>query len=89
MHSLPFSLHHDPSSGRLSEEAISPLAVHGGLKFYEIAHVKDLIAHLKLFVNPLDESRLESCPLLISGIGPRTVERLLEKMSSPPDPLIA
>jgi DNA helicase-2/ATP-dependent DNA helicase PcrA len=59
-----------------------PFAVYGGLKFYETAHVKDLIAHLKLFVNPKDELAWSRVLLLIPGIGPKTAEKMLEEMVS-------
>ncbi len=68
-----------PLQAKLSKRNI-PFAVHGGLKFYETAHVKDLIAHLKLFINPKDELAWSRVLLLVSGIGPRTVEKLLEEM---------
>lgn len=68
-----------PLQAELSKRNI-PFAVHGGLKFYETAHVKDLIAHLKLFINPKDELAWSRVLLLVSGVGPRTVERLLEEM---------
>ncbi|OPY02534.1 MAG: DNA helicase II [Syntrophorhabdus sp. PtaB.Bin047] len=59
-----------------------PFAVYGGLKFYETAHVKDLIAHLKLFVNPKDELAWSRVLLLVPGIGPKTAERMLGEMVS-------
>lgn len=59
-----------------------PFAVYGGLKFYETAHVKDLMAHLKIFVNPRDELAWSRVLLLIPGIGPKTAERMLEEMAS-------
>jgi DNA helicase-2/ATP-dependent DNA helicase PcrA len=70
-----------PLQAELSKRNI-PFAVHGGLKFYETAHVKDLIAHLKLFINPQDELAWSRVLLLVSGIGPRTVEKLLEEMTA-------
>jgi DNA helicase II / ATP-dependent DNA helicase PcrA len=69
-----------PLQAELSKRNI-PYAVHGGLKFYETAHVKDLIAHLKLFLNPKDELAWSRVLLLVSGIGPRTVEKLLDEMA--------
>ncbi len=60
-----------------------PFAVYGGLKFYETAHVKDLIAHLKLFVNPKDELAWSRVLLLVPGIGPKTAERMLGEMAAP------
>jgi DNA helicase-2/ATP-dependent DNA helicase PcrA len=59
-----------------------PFAVYGGMKFYETAHVKDLIAHLKLFVNPKDELAWSRVLLLVPGIGPKTAERMLGEMVS-------
>ncbi len=68
-----------PLQAELSKRNI-PFAVQGGLKFYETAHVKDLIAHLKLFVNPKDELAWSRVLLLVSGVGPRTAERFLEEI---------
>ena len=68
-----------PLQAELSKRNI-PFAVQGGLKFYETAHVKDLIAHLKLFVNPKDELAWSRVLLLVSGVGPRTAERCLEEI---------
>ncbi len=70
-----------PLQAELSKRDI-PFAVHGGLKFYETAHVKDLIAHLKLFINHKDELAWSRVLLLIGGIGPRTVEKLLDEMAA-------
>lgn len=58
-----------------------PFAMYGGLKFYETAHVRDLIAHLKIFVNPRDELAWSRVLLLISGIGPKTAERIIDDIS--------
>jgi len=65
-----------PIQAELSRRNI-PFAVYGGLKFYETAHVKDVIAHMKLFVNPLDELAWSRVLLLVNGIGPRIAEKLL------------
>ncbi len=54
-----------------------PFAVYGGLKFYETAHVRDLLAHLKLFVNPKDELAWSRVLLLIPGVGPKTAEKMI------------
>lgn len=58
-----------------------PFAMYGGLKFYETAHVKDLIAHLRLFVNPKDKLAWSRVLLLISGLGPKTAEHILGEMA--------
>jgi DNA helicase-2/ATP-dependent DNA helicase PcrA len=58
-----------------------PFAVYGGLKFYETAHVKDLVAHLRLFVNPRDELAWSRVLLLVTGVGPKTAERMIGEMA--------
>jgi DNA helicase II / ATP-dependent DNA helicase PcrA len=72
-----------PLQAELSKRNI-PFAVYGGLKFYETAHVKDVIAHLKLFVNPKDELAWNRVLLLVDGIGPKTAERLLREIAACP-----
>lgn len=68
-----------PIQAELSRRNI-PFAVYGGLKFYETAHVRDLLAHLKLFVNPKDELAWSRVLLLVPGVGPRTAERMIEEI---------
>ncbi|MDD3905855.1 MAG: ATP-dependent helicase [Candidatus Omnitrophica bacterium] len=55
-----------------------PYQVFGGLKFYETAHVKDLLAHLKIAVNPKDEIAWRRVLALIDGIGPKTAGVIAE-----------
>ena len=49
----------------------------GGRKFYETAHVRDVISFLRLVANPTDELAWHRVLLLLPGIGVKTVERLL------------
>jgi DNA helicase-2/ATP-dependent DNA helicase PcrA len=72
-----------PLQAELSKRNI-PFAVYGGLKFYETAHVKDLVAHLKLFVNSKDELAWNRVLLLINGIGPRSAEKFLGEIAACP-----
>ena len=53
----------------------------GGRKFYETAHVRDVISYLRIIANPADELSWHRVLLLLPGIGTRTVERLLELIS--------
>ncbi len=49
----------------------------GGVKFYERREIRDLIAYLRLTVNPADDAALERIiNVPVRGISPRTVETL-------------
>ena len=54
----------------------------GGRKFYETAHVRDVISYLRIIANPADELAWHRVLLLLPGIGTKTVERLLELISA-------
>jgi DNA helicase-2/ATP-dependent DNA helicase PcrA len=70
-----------PLQAELSRRNI-PFEVFGGLKFYETAHVKDIISHLKVIANPRDELGWTRVLTLIEGIGPRISERISEEILS-------
>ncbi|MFA0758639.1 MAG: hypothetical protein NOOUEUKL_001305 [Candidatus Fervidibacter sp.] len=54
-----------------------PYRVVGALRFYERKEVKDILAYLRLLVNPADEvSLLRVINVPLRGIGEKTVERL-------------
>ena len=57
-----------------------PYRTYGGLKFIETAHVKDLISHVKVVANPLDELAWHRVLMLIDGIGPKTAERMISEI---------
>ncbi len=70
-----------PLQAELAKRSI-PFQVFGGVKFYETAHAKDLIAHLKLLVNPRDELAWNRVLMLLEGVGPRTAERITDDVVS-------
>jgi DNA helicase II / ATP-dependent DNA helicase PcrA len=51
---------------------------HGGVKFTESAHVKDLLALLRLAVNAEDRHALGRVLMLLKGIGTKTAESLVK-----------
>lgn len=53
-----------------------PYEYRGGLKFFERAHVKDIVAHLRVKQNPRDEVAWMRVLTLLPGIGIVTAEKL-------------
>ena len=53
----------------------------GGLKFTETAHIKDIIAYLRVVLNPSDEISLNRILLLTDGIGTSSAAKLLPILS--------
>lgn len=59
-----------------------PFHKYGGLKFVEAAHVKDLLAFLRLAENPRDSVSALRILLLLPGIGPKKATQLVEMLVS-------
>jgi DNA helicase-2/ATP-dependent DNA helicase PcrA len=54
-----------------------PFIKRGGFKFIETAHVKDLLAHLRVIHNPLDTVSWNRLLLLLEGVGPKKSKDLI------------
>ncbi len=65
----------------LSKRAI-PFQKFGGPKFMETAHIKDVVAHLRVLLNPDDEVSMSRILLLLKGVGTQTVNNILPVMKS-------
>lgn len=63
-----------------------PFIKYGGQKFSEAAHIKDVLAHLRVIVNPDDALAWNRILTLIEGIGPKTAEDLLNWLGSASNP---
>ena len=59
-----------------------PFVKYGGLKLNEAAHIKDVLAHLKVVENPKDAAAWNRILQLLEGIGPRTAHDLIEWITS-------
>jgi ATP-dependent DNA helicase UvrD/PcrA len=64
-----------PLQAELSRAGI-PFQVFGGMKFYETAHVKDMVSYLKILTNYKDELGWLRILKLLEGIGPKTAEQI-------------
>jgi DNA helicase-2/ATP-dependent DNA helicase PcrA len=60
---------------RLTQAGI-PYTVRSGVKFFEQAHVKDVVAFLKVIFNPLDEIAWLRILKLLPGIGNTTAQKI-------------
>ena len=58
-----------------------PFEKWGGLKFLEAAHVKDVLAFLRILENPRDEVSWYRILLLLPGIGDATARAAIELMA--------
>ncbi len=53
-----------------------PFFIRSGIRFFEQAHVKDVVSFLRLTINPRDELSLKRVLKLFPGIGKNTAEKL-------------
>ena len=54
-----------------------PFVKRGGFKFVETAHVKDVLAYLRILQNPRDAVSWHRALLLLEGVGPRLSDDIL------------
>ena len=60
-----------------------PYKVFGGMKFYQRKEIKDIVAYLKLIVNPSDDTAFERIVNVPKrGIGPTSLEKLANQAHS-------
>ncbi|MCR5265503.1 MAG: ATP-dependent helicase [Cyanobacteria bacterium RUI128] len=65
----------------LSKRGI-PFQKFGGPKFMETAHIKDIVAHLRVILNPDDEVSLGRILLLLKGVGAQTANSIIPIIKS-------
>src|SRR5437016_10755550 len=57
-----------------------PFVKRGGFKFIETAHVKDVLAHLRVVENPRDAVSWNRLLLLLESVGPKKSQALIESI---------
>jgi DNA helicase II / ATP-dependent DNA helicase PcrA len=82
------SSHSGPLEVELTRRNI-PFVKFGGLKFLDAAHVKDVLALLRLIENPRDRVAGFRVLHLLPGIGPASAQRILDQMAEASDPIDA
>ncbi len=82
--------HHDSIliQGELLARGI-PYSVRSGLRFFEQAHIKDVLAHLRIVINPRDEASWRRLLLMLPGIGPVKAGEIFRYLSQSDRPLDA
>jgi DNA helicase-2/ATP-dependent DNA helicase PcrA len=55
-----------------------PFVKRGGFQFMETAHVKDLLAHMRILANPQDAISWNRVLLLLEGIGPGACQKIIK-----------
>ncbi len=80
--------HHD--SILLQAELVQrgiPYTVRSGLRFFEQAHIKDVLAFLRVLANGRDEPAWRRLLLLLPGIGPAKAAAIWTEIAATADPL--
>jgi DNA helicase-2/ATP-dependent DNA helicase PcrA len=82
--------HHDSIllQGELVTRGI-PYTVRSGLRFFEQAHIKDVLAYLRILANPRDELAWRRLLLLLPGVGPAKTSSISARLLAASDPLAA
>jgi DNA helicase-2/ATP-dependent DNA helicase PcrA len=66
-----------------------PYDVRSGVRFFEQAHIKDVVAYLRVLDNPLDEVAWRRLWLMLPRVGNVTAARLWEAVAKAANPLDA
>jgi DNA helicase-2/ATP-dependent DNA helicase PcrA len=66
-----------------------PYEIRSGVRFFEQAHIKDVLAYLKLVTNPRDELSWKRMLKLYPKVGERTAAEVWARIATAPNPLEA
>ncbi len=59
-----------------------PFQKFGGMKFIETAHIKDVLAFMRIAANPKDIVSWYRVLLLHEGVGPKTAQKILDELAT-------
>jgi DNA helicase II / ATP-dependent DNA helicase PcrA len=59
-----------------------PFVKVGGFKFMETAHIKDVLAHMKVLANPNDSVSWHRILLLLDAIGPKAADAIFQDVAA-------
>jgi len=65
-----------------------PYEVRAGVAFFEKAHIKDMIAHLRVIENPYDEISWSRIFGIVPGIGTVSASKIFNVISKTDDPIV-
>ena len=63
-----------------------PFVKRGGFQFMETAHIKDVLAHLRIISNPRDAVSWSRVLMLLEGVGPQMSRKLIDQLLDEGDP---
>jgi DNA helicase-2/ATP-dependent DNA helicase PcrA len=66
-----------------------PFEIRSGIRFFEMAHVKDITSYLRVLVNPMDEAAWKRVLGLYEKVGKVTADRVWKALSAEKNPLAA
>jgi DNA helicase-2/ATP-dependent DNA helicase PcrA len=64
-----------------------PFEIRSGLRFFEQAHIKDVVAYLRVMVNPVDEISWKRILKMLPRVGKKTADHIYEYIKTSPDPV--
>ena len=64
-----------------------PYRVQSGVRFFEQAHIKDVVSYLRVIVNPRDELAWKRILKMIPGVGNATANRIFESLARVENPI--
>jgi DNA helicase-2/ATP-dependent DNA helicase PcrA len=65
-----------------------PYVIRSGIRFFEQAHIKDVISYLRIVLNPRDELAWKRSLRMIPGVGKARVNRIWKSLATMDDPLV-